>query len=106
MIKREEIKSYFEEKCKGNTSNKDFWKEIKPIFSKTKTKSDNIPLRENGKIITDTVETCQIFNKFFSEIGSEIGFPENNDRPIEDIIATYNEHDSVIQIRNVQQYWK
>ena len=100
MIKRSEIKSYFEEKCKGNTRNKDFWKAIKPIFSKTKTKSDNIPLRENGKIITNTSEVCQIFNKFFSEIGSDIGNPENNHRPLEEIIADYDNHQSVNLIRN------
>ena len=100
MIKRLEIKSYFEEKCKGNTRNKDFWKAIKPIFSKTKTKSDNIPLRENGKIITNTSEVCQIFNKFFSEIGSDIGNPENNHRPLEEIIADYDNHQSVNLIRN------
>ena len=72
LIKRKEIKKYFEEKCQLGTKNKDFWKTIKPIFSKTRTKSDNIPLREGNQIITNFMEVCNIFNTFFREIGSEI----------------------------------
>ena len=53
LIKREEIKKYFDEKCKGSTKNKDFWKAVKPIFSKTRTKPDDIPLKNDGEIITD-----------------------------------------------------
>ena len=44
LIKREEVRKYFEEKCMGGTRNKDFWKAVKPLFSRTKTKSDNVPL--------------------------------------------------------------
>ena len=100
LIKREEIKTYFEEKCKGSTKNKDFWKAVKPIFSKTKTKSDNIPLRSNGEIITDCSRVCEIFNTFFSQIGADIGNPENNHKPVEIIIADYAHHPSVEMIKN------
>lgn len=100
LIKRDEIKKYFEEKCKESTKNKDFWKAIKPIFSKSKTKSDNIPLREHNKIITDCNEVCHIFNEFFSKIGSDIGTPEDNNKPIEDIIAGYDQHPSISMIKS------
>ena len=100
LIKREEIKKYFAEKCQGSTKNKDFWKAVKPIFSKTKTKSDNIPLRHDNKIITDSSQVCEIFNTFFSSIGSEIGSPENNDRNVETIITGYENHPSILMIRN------
>ena len=53
LIKRKEICKYFEAKCKEGTRNKDFWKTVKPLFSKSRTKSDSIPLRENGEMITD-----------------------------------------------------
>ena len=99
LIKREEIKKYFEEKCKGSTKNKDFWKAVKPIFSKSKTKSENIPLRNDGEIITDCNKVCEIFNTFFSQIGSDIGNPENNHKPIEEIIADYADHPSVTMIK-------
>ena len=99
LIKREEIKAYFTEKCKGSTKNKDFWKAVKPIFSKTKTKSDNIPLKHNDEIITDCRRVCEIFNEFFSQIGLDIGNPENNNKPVEDIIADYANHPSVTMIK-------
>ena len=60
IIKREEIRKYFEEKCKGNTKNKEFWKAIKPIFSQSKTKLDKIPLQEGDRMVTECKEVCQI----------------------------------------------
>ena len=98
-IKRKEISKYFHEKCKLGTRNKDFWKAIKPLFSKSRTKSDSIPLRENGEIITDDQKVCGIFNSFFQSIGADIGVPENNEKPLCDIIAQYQEHPSVKCIR-------
>lgn len=100
IIKREETRQYFREKCQGGTSNKDFWKAIKPFFSNTKTKSDSIPLREGNEIITKNEEVCEIFNEFFIQIGSEIGTSENNNRPCQDIISEYSEHESIKTIKN------
>ena len=94
-IKRKEISKYFHEKCQSGTRNKDFWKAIKPLFSKSRTKSDSIPLREKGEIVTDEQKVCGIFNGFFQSIGSDIGLPENNDKPLHDIIDHYQEHPSV-----------
>ena len=98
-IKRKEISKYFEEKCKEGTKNKDFWKAVKPIFSKSRTKSDTIPLRENDEIITDEQKVCNIFNNFFQNIGSEIGTPENNDISTNEIIEQYGNHSSVNTIK-------
>lgn len=98
-IKRNEMRRYFEDKCKSGTRNKDFWKTVKPLFSKSRTKTDSIPLRENGSIITNDQEVCEIFNNFFSKIGSDIGFPECNDKPLDEIITQYDNHDSIRMIR-------
>ena len=98
-IKRNEISKYFLERCKLGTRNKDFWKTIKPLFSKSRTKPDSIPLRENGEIISDDQKVCSIFNEFFQSIGSNIGLPENNKKPLDDIIDHYQEHSSVKCIR-------
>ena len=86
-IKRREICKYFEDKCKLGTRNKDFWNAIKPMFSKSRTKSDSISIRENGEIVTDEQKVCSIFNTFFQSIGSDIGHPENNEKPLCDIIS-------------------
>ena len=99
-IKRKEISKYFEDKCKEGTKNKDFWKAVKPIFSKSRTKSDTIPLRENGEIVSDEQTVCNIFNRFFQSIGSEIGSPENNDRDLQEIIDHYENHTSVNMIKD------
>ena len=101
LIKREEIKSAFEQKCKGGTRNKDFWKAVKPIFSKTKTKVDTIPLKENNNIITETAEVCNIFNKFFKNIGADIGETEDNSVDCNLIIRKYENHPSVLAIREL-----
>ena len=98
-IKRKEISSYFTEKCKEGTRNKDFWKAIKPLFSKSRTKSDSIPLCENGELITDDLNVCNIFNDFFRNIGSDIGFPENNTLPLENIVSQYTHHGSIKLIK-------
>ena len=99
-IKKTAIKKYFEEKCKEGTRNKDFWKAVKPLFSKYRTKSDSIPLCENNKIITDDQTVCNIFNSFFKNIGSEIGLQENNEKPLEEILLDHKEHESMKVIRN------
>ena len=98
-IKRKEMRKYFEEKCKTGTRNKDFWKAVKPLFSKSRTKSDSIPLRENGLIITDDHKVCNIFNTFFQSIGSDIGYPESNDKPLDEILGQYSEHESIKMIK-------
>ena len=100
LIKREETKNYFKEKCQGGTTNKDFWKVVKPIFSQTKTKSDSIPLREGNEIITANKHVCQIFNEFFVQIGSNIGVTEDNSKQIDDIIVDYAGHPSIKVIKD------
>jgi len=98
-IKRKEITRYFEEKCKEGTKNKDFWKAVKPLFSKSRTKLETIPLRENDEIITDSRKVCDIFNRFFQTIGADIGSPEENKGSIDDITRPYDRHPSVSCIK-------
>ena len=100
LIKREETKNYFQEKCQGGTTNKDFWKAVKPIFSQTKTKSDSIPLREGNEIITENKQVCQIFNDYFVQIGGNIGIAEDNSKLTVDIITDYADHPSVKVIKD------
>jgi hypothetical protein len=98
-IKRKEIRKYFEGKCKTGTRNKDFWKAVKPLFSKSRTKADSIPLCEDGEIITDDQRVCNIFNNFFRNIGSEIGQPEDNQKPLNEILNNYKHHESIKMIK-------
>ena len=103
LLKREETKKYFEDKCKNGTSNKDFWNTVKPFFSKSKTKQESITLREGNKLITDCDKVCDIFNNFFREIGSNIGTTEENYKNMEHIISTYKDHPSIRNIMTMVQ---
>jgi len=98
-IKRKEVCRYFEDKCKEGTKNKDFWKAVKPFFSKSRTKLETIPLRENNEIVTDSRKVSKIFNRFFQTIGADIGSPENNNGTIDDITRPYDRHPSVSCIK-------
>jgi len=98
-IKRKEINKYFKDKCKMSKNNKEFWKVIKPFFSKSKTETESIVLREDDKIVNDDKIVCNIFNTFFQNIGYDIGTPEDNNKPLGDIINSYKHHDSIEQIK-------
>ena len=95
LIKREENKQYFQEKCHESIKSKDFWKAVKPIYSETKTKQDNIPLGENGKIVTDNDKIYNMFNNIFREIGSDVGCKEDLSKSINELVAGYEEHQSI-----------
>ena len=101
LIKRQEVRKYFEEKSHGGTRNKDFWKAVKPFFSKTKTKLDSIPLREGETLVTDTSEVCNIFNNFFKNIGSDIGGNEDSNLTVTEVVNMYKDHPSITVISEV-----
>ena len=101
-IKRDEIKSYFQSKCSEGTSNKDFWQTVKPIFKRTKTKLDNIPLRENGELITNCDTVCDIFNNFFRDIGTDIGQPEDNLQNVSHVLERYSGYRSIEAISGIR----
>ena len=47
------------------TSNKKFWKSVKPLFSEKSLTRDNITLIEKGSITDDSKEVADTFNDFF-----------------------------------------
>jgi hypothetical protein len=57
------MKTYFLERCTGGAKNVNFWKTVKPFFSKKCNSGDqNIILCEDNKIINDTCEVSEKFN--------------------------------------------
>jgi hypothetical protein len=56
------MKTYFLERCTGGAKNVNFWKTVKPFFSKKCNSGDqNIILYEDNKIVNDT---CEVSEKF------------------------------------------
>jgi hypothetical protein len=73
-LEKNYIKTYFLECCTGGAKNVNFWKTVKPFFSKKCNSGDqNIILYEVNKIINDTCEVSEKFNTFFSTVADEIG---------------------------------
>jgi Pyruvate/2-oxoacid:ferredoxin oxidoreductase delta subunit len=58
----------------GGAKNVNFWKTVKPFFSKKKCNSgdQNIILCEDNKIINDTCEVSEKFNTFFPTVENQI----------------------------------
>jgi hypothetical protein len=86
------MKTYFLECCMGGAKNVNFWKTVKPFFSKKCNSEDqNIILYEVNKIINDSCEVSEKFNTFFSTVADEIG---------ENIVYGPVTHPSIVEIKN------
>jgi hypothetical protein len=65
-IKKNSIKTYFDERTAGGPKSSTFYSTIKPFLSNKGIKSsNNIILYENEKIVNDPKEVSEIFNNFF-----------------------------------------
>ena len=74
------MKTYILERCSGGTKSGDFWKTIKPFFSKKGFSGEHkIVLNESDKIVNDQKEVANHFNNFFSTVAENIG--KDTDRP-------------------------
>ena len=104
---KDAIKKYVMTKCNFAEKPKDFWHCIKPFLSQKTRNHDNIILKEDNSIITDTKEICNIFNEFFSTVADDIGINDSIDTTIEDFINSifrkHSSHPSVIVINEMMR---
>ena len=85
------MKTYFLERCSGGTKSGDFWKTIKPFFSKKGSSGEqNIVLNESDKIVNDQKEVANHFNNIFSTVAENIG---------KDTVYDPSDHPSLIEIK-------
>ena len=56
--------------------NKTFWKTIKPYFTDKGINHDNITLVENKETVSDNNEISETLNNFFSEVATNLKFPQ------------------------------
>ena len=90
--------------------NKKFWKTVKPLFNEQVTCTSTITLIENDAIISDSGKVSEIFNDFFGNVVGNLNIepyipcheitPQND--PIMHIIEKYDQHPSVLKIREIQ----
>ena len=54
------------------TVNEQFWKTVKPCLTEKILKDERITVTENEKVVSDERELVKIFNKYFSNIVSNL----------------------------------
>ena len=112
LYKRER-KSYFRNLKKNDLEdNKKFWKLVKPLLSDKCDQHTVIRLVDNGKIVTNEKDIAERFiSKFANVIGEldlDSGWETNVDtgdltNPIDIAIAKFDNHPSIIRIRENHQ---
>ncbi len=106
-MRRDAIKAYFISNCRGNVSPKQFWDCIRPFLSDKSRCQENIILNENGTIVTDRTEICNLFNDFFCSIAETIGIPDeidtDSDGYLTSVLARHEGHSSIKAIKNVMK---
>ena len=109
-LKVKSMKIYFEEKCKKQESSRNpgnFWKTIKPFMTEKSTSANScISLKVDESIISDPQAVCNVFNKYFSEVASNIGHetPIEDNEDIDSIVNSYEGHQSISDIQIAAQH--
>ena len=105
-LRKQSIRGYFKKKCEGDVNRNDFWKTIKPFISnKNCVQGDNIILREGSDIVTDQQEVCNVFNDFFTNVATNIGFQDmiptdiSKDNLVQHVMDKHAQHPGVIHIQ-------
>jgi hypothetical protein len=108
-IRRQSEINFFKERSSVKDS-KEFWKCFKPfISSKSKDHAQTITLKEEGIIITEPLEICEVFNDYYKTMVDDIGKPDNfvnpNVNSIIEAVEEYSKHTSVkiIESQNLQR---
>ena len=96
-IRKKSLSEYFSKNCANK--DKSFWKTISPFFSnKSVRNGNNIILSDGENIVTDTKKVADIFNDFFVNVASTIGF-QDDITTTHEAIMKHNQHRSVRKIR-------
>ena len=110
LMKREKRKYFNNLHMNNFTDNKKFWKTEKPLFSNTGGGSQKITLVKNDKIISSDKEVADTFNEFFKNSVESLNISENRylindtgnlDDPVEIAIKKFENHPSIIDIKQM-----
>ena len=67
-------RKYFAERLDDGPKNQHFWPTIKPFINSRYNIKENVILREGDDIVNSTESVVKIFNEYFNQIASDIGF--------------------------------
>ena len=110
LFRREKRKYSRNFDIKKVTDNKQFRRAIKPAFSDKCIVKSNITLIEENEIISKDQNVADVFNKFFSNVVSDLEIPqvegitvnvEDIENPIKKAIVKYSKHPSILEINKL-----
>lgn len=108
LYKKEKKKYYTSLNLKEITDNKRFWKTITPFLSNKNSKSSQITLVNNDKIVADDENIATTFNNYFENAVKSLEITENKyllsntedlTDPIEIAIKKFQYHPSILAIK-------
>ena len=95
--RKESMATYFKQRCSKN--DKTFWDTIAPFFTDKRNKNANdIVLKDGDDVVSDPAKVTEIFNTYFSNVASTIGF-EDEIVSVEDALQKHSQHPSVLKIK-------
>ena len=109
--RRKCMKNYLKKlTAKGLTTNKSFWKFMKPFLTnKGFTGNNDITLIHQNKIISDEKQLTKLFNSYYINIVEKsrdtktfgTNFENTSVQSVRDIVNSYKNHPSIIKIKQV-----
>ena len=93
-LRKQAINSYFD-KNRNDIGMKKFWSTIKPFMSSNYSiRDDCISLHENGQIINQQSDVCELLNKHFATVANDIGLPDHIQpmETLQEIVDFYESH--------------
>ena len=68
---------YINKACKAGSNSRDFWANLKPFMSnKCAEKTQHTVLLENGSIVNNQTDVCNILNDYYIDVTKTIGEPD------------------------------
>ena len=96
-VRKKSLAKYFETKCQKQ--DRTFWQTVSPFMSDKRFRNGSeITLNEDGKTVVDCKEVSEIFNKYFVNIASTIGF-DDSITSTTDALSKHASHPSIIKIK-------
>ena len=100
---KQAINSYFDENCNA-IGKKKFWSTIKPFMSSDySVRDDCISLHENGQIINQQSDVCELLNQHFATVANDIGLPDHI-QPMETLQEIVDSCESYESISNIKSH--
>ena len=101
LLRRTKQKYFWNLNMKDLHDNKRFWKKIKPFFSGKGLQTNNITLKDNNRLVTDSSIITNTFNNYFINITNNLNLrpskPKSKSLP--DLLKLYQDHFSVLKIK-------